>query len=311
MDLDVKEGKYGFKVTDDIHFIKCPFSRPGYFTSVCAILDETITLIDSGLTTSPEEAIFPYLKSLGKEPNEISTVILTHGHGDHCDGISTIKKICNVKVAVHKLDEPLMRDPTLHGKNLHSRFPGFFPPNPKPDHEPLDVDVTLEDGDKISVGNHELRVISTPGHTAGSVALLDEDIGLCVCGDSIQGRGEGRPLLFYSSAEYVESVRRLIGEEIKILMLGHPMPPLRKGVLYGEEVSVHLRESLQAIEELTNEVLEILKRSGEPLSLKDLSLKMPDARPSSVGCVLESFERSGEVEKIETPKGFLWKIKAK
>ena len=76
-----------------------------------------------------------------------------------------------------------------------------------------------------------------------------------------------------------------------------------------KEMIAELKSEIE--EELTNEVLETLKKSGEPLSLKNLSLKMPDARPSSVGCVLESFERSGEVEKIETSKGFLWKIKAK
>ncbi|MEM2875374.1 MAG: MBL fold metallo-hydrolase [Candidatus Bathyarchaeia archaeon] len=298
----------GFKVADNIHFIECPFSRPGYFTGVCAILGETVTLIDSGLTTSPEESIFPYLRSLGRKESETSMVVLTHGHGDHCDGASTMKRICKLKVAVHKMDENLVKDPTLHYRNLHSRFPDFFPPDSKPDHEPLEVDVTLDDEERINIEGHELRVVHTPGHTAGCIALLDEELKLCVSGDSIQGRGEGRPLIFYDSLEYERSMRRLVDEEIDVLILGHPMPPLNKGVLHGEEVKIHLRESLHAIQELRDNVLKILKASDEYLSLKDLSVKMPEARPSSIGCILESLERSGEVELMKTHKSLLWRV---
>ena len=228
----MKEETFGFKIVDDIHFIKCPFSRPGYFTGVCVILGEKITLIDSGLLESPEDAIFPYLRELGREPNDISTVILTHGHGDHCDGVYTIKKkVKNLKVAVHRLDEPLVRDPTLYGKDIHARFPDFFPPNPKPDHKPLEADILLEDGDRISAGEHKLRVIHAPGHTEGSIVLLDDDSNLCICGDSLQGRGNSRPLLYYSVDAYVKFIKRLKEERIEIMALGHPMPPFRKGVL--------------------------------------------------------------------------------
>lgn len=305
----MEKSDYGYKITDNISFIKCPFSRPGYFTGVCAILDETITLVDSGLIKSPKEAIFPYLKSVGRRPDEISKVILTHGHGDHCDGVYTINQFSKVEVAVHKQDVPLINDPLLHARDLHRRFPGFFPLKMEPDHKPLDADIILEDGDKISAGKHELRVIHTPGHTAGSIVLLEEDLSLCICGDSVQGRGEGRPLIFYSSKEYEESLNKLIAEKIEIIVLGHPMPPFKKGVLYDEEVKNHLRESLKAIVELKSKVLEVLRSSDKALSLKDLSQKIPEGRPSSIGCVLESLKSSGEVEKIETSEGFLWKLK--
>lgn len=308
--MSVKREGLGLKITDEMHFIKCPFSRPGYFTGVCAILGETITLIDSGLLRSPEEAIFPYLKGLGREPEEISTVILTHGHGDHCDGIYTIKKrVKSLKVAVHRLDEPLLRDPTLYGKDIHARFPDFFPPNPKPDHKPLDADILLEDGDRIPAGEHELRVIHAPGHTAGSIVLLEEELSLCVCGDSLQGRGDSRPLLYYSSDEYAEFIKRLKEERIEIMALGHPMPPFRKGVLYDEEVKEHIVESLKAVQELRGKVLETLRSSREPLPFKEIALRLPECRPQSIGCVLESLEASGEVEKIEKPERSLWRIK--
>lgn len=305
----MKKSDYGYKITDDVSFIKCPFSRPGYFTGVCAIFDETITLVDSGLAKSPEEAIFPYLKSVGRRPDEISKVVLTHGHGDHCDGVYTINKFSKVEVAVHKRDVPLINDPLLQARDLHRRFPGFFPFKAEPNHKPLDADILLEDGDRISVGKRELKVIHTPGHTAGSIVLLEEDLRLCICGDSIQGRGEGRPLLFYSSKEYEESVKKLIAEKIEVMVLGHPMPPFKKGVLYGEEVKTHLSESLKAIDELKAKVLEVLRSSDEALSLKELSQKIPEGRPSSIGCVLESLKASGEVERIEVSEGFLWKLK--
>ena len=65
------------QLVEDVHLIKCPWLH--YGTSVCAILGEEIALIDSGTTVGPEEAILPYLTSVGRKPEEISHVILTHG----------------------------------------------------------------------------------------------------------------------------------------------------------------------------------------------------------------------------------------
>jgi glyoxylase-like metal-dependent hydrolase (beta-lactamase superfamily II) len=57
---------------------------------------------------------------------------------------------------------------------------------------PVDVDVVLKEGDTI--GN--LKVISTPGHTAGSIMLLDKQKGVIFAGDTLRnedGKVSGGP----------------------------------------------------------------------------------------------------------------------
>lgn len=93
----MKKNLLGTELTESIHYIRCPFSRLGYFTSVCAIFAKTVTLIDSDTATSSEEVIFPHLRHLQREQYEISRIIHTHALFDHCGGAPVIKKkpICS------------------------------------------------------------------------------------------------------------------------------------------------------------------------------------------------------------------------
>jgi glyoxylase-like metal-dependent hydrolase (beta-lactamase superfamily II) len=52
------------------------------------------------------------------------------------------------------------------------------------------ADVLFEDGDKITLGNHEVIVIHTPGHSQGSICLLVE--GILFSGDTLFSKGIGR-----------------------------------------------------------------------------------------------------------------------
>lgn len=274
-------------MVENVHHIRCPFSKPGYFTSVCAILGKAVALIDSGTTASPEEAILPYLKQLGKRSHEITIIVLTHAHFDHCGGAPAMKRKFGARVAVHALDRSLMEDPTLLNRQLNSRFPEIYPLDSIVDYEGMKGDLILHDQDETTLEDDVLRAIHTPGHSEGSIVLIDEDAGLCISGDSIQGRGEGRPLLFSSSIDYVKSIKRLMKEEIDTLILGHPFPPFNKGILRGEEGKMFLIESLKAIDELREKVSEVIDQSNETLSLSDIRARIPKAQPVTIGCIIE------------------------
>lgn len=68
----------------------------------------------------------------------------------------------------------------------------------------------LWDGDVVDLGGRELEVIALPGHTPGSIALLDRASGMLFSGDPIQR--DGRIYMFgplRSIAAYILSLRRL------------------------------------------------------------------------------------------------------
>ncbi|MCW4021270.1 MAG: MBL fold metallo-hydrolase [Candidatus Bathyarchaeota archaeon] len=272
----------------DYHHIECPFSRPGYFTGVAAILGDTTTLIDAGTAASPKEAIFPFLESVNREADEISDIVLTHGHGDHFDGVPIILRASNAKVHVHRLDKPAVLD-------LAART----------SFDPSRVEA-VKHNDVLTVSNREIEVFHTPGHTAGSICLIDRNLRLCITGDSVQGKGAGRPLLFYSSIAYADSMRRLSLEPIEILMMGHPFPPFEQGVIRKGKVKAILQESMRALEDLKNKVMKLLETNRRPLTMDEICNGLPEAREPSIEPILEELSEEGKVWRIGKDDELLW-----
>ncbi len=294
------------EVAEGIHLIKCPFST--YFVSSCAIVGKSIALIDAGVTESPEVAIYPYLRSIGREPSEISHILLTHAHFDHCGGVAPIKRETRCKVGVHELGKTLLEDAGLIDRQLRNRFPNLFQEK-KPDFESTKVDIALRDGDTIDLDGDTLRVLHVPGHSACSSCFVDDEQGVYICGDSVQGRGERRPLLFHSSTEYLKSMRRLIKEPIKLLINGHPFPPFNKAVLEGRESREHVSQSLRSIEELNSLVWNTLKTTRTPMSPKQMHERIGMSQPVTIGCILEALEKENKVERVSARESDSWAAK--
>jgi len=294
------------EIEGGIHLIKCPWST--YFVSSCLLLGESIVLVDAGTQDSPEEAIYPYIRSIGRDPSEISHIILTHAHFDHCGGASIIKRDTGCKVLVHKFGRPYLEDAALIDRELHERFPSIFP-ECKARFESISVDETFEDGDVFDIEGRRIRILHTHGHSTCSSCIIDEENGIYVSGDSIQGRGDRRPLLFYSAEMYIRTLRRLLNEPIKTLVTGHPFPPFNEVVLRGEKARKHIEESLKGIKELQSRVLRILKDSEKPISIGQIHKVVGMSQPVTIGCILEDLEREGIAEKTRTEEAYLWSIK--
>jgi glyoxylase-like metal-dependent hydrolase (beta-lactamase superfamily II) len=104
-------------------------------------------------------------------------VLLTHGHGDHVNGVPAIVAAHACPVALHPDDREQL---------VTMRFlPGI--PADVPD---VVIDEDLADGQVISWHGLDIGVVHTPGHTRGSVCfLLGTDL---VSGDTLFRRGVGR-----------------------------------------------------------------------------------------------------------------------
>jgi len=57
--------------------------------------------------------------------------------------------------------------------------------------QPVEV-TSLKNGEVFSTGEHELRVLHTPGHSAGSICLYEEASGALISGDTVFVGGVGR-----------------------------------------------------------------------------------------------------------------------
>lgn len=105
-------------------------------------------LIDTGF---PEDNIKEEISRITDKP---VTVILTHSHPDHTGGIDSFDDCY-----IHKNEIQYIKNKKVK---------------------------TIEEGTIISAGGYNFEIILLPGHTRGSIALLDKDKKLLISGDSIQ-----------------------------------------------------------------------------------------------------------------------------
>ncbi len=181
------------QVTPAIHALRHPFQVPvapgialDRFVYSYLIAGETITLIDTGVAGC-ETRIFDYIQSIGRDPSEISLIILTHSHPDHIGAARAIREATGCSVAAHPAERAWIED--VERQNRERPVPGFatLVGGPVPLDFELDGGVTIDiDG----TGEYELEVMHTPGHSAGSISLFLPGNGALFSGDVIPVTGD-------------------------------------------------------------------------------------------------------------------------
>ena len=164
------------KVTESIHALEIPFKVPvapeifvDRLVFAYLIFGKKITLIDSGVAGA-ESIIFEYIKKNGKDPHEISTLILSHSHPDHIGSARIIKEATDCKVLCHSAEKKWVED--VERQVRERPVPGFD----SLVSGPILVDDLLQDGDLLRIEEDiQCKVIHTPGHSAGSISLFFED----------------------------------------------------------------------------------------------------------------------------------------
>ena len=111
---------------------------------------------------------------------EIRYILLTHGHFDHMHTLDELREATGAEVYIHKDDEITLSDPSL---SLFSYF-GY------PDTVFQPADRLLSDGDEIALGDEEITVVHTPGHTPGCVCYVTPK-GI-ITGDTLFDMSVGR-----------------------------------------------------------------------------------------------------------------------
>ena len=146
-----------------------------------------LTLVDTGVPGSTEKLLAAIRKG-GKNPEDIRRIILTHWHPDHAGNAAELQRRFQARVYAHAAESDILEQ----GGGLRPRYltPGFvnwmvftlFIKGVSGQIAPVVVDERVQDGDILPLAGG-LRVVHTPGHSAGHMALLLEQEGVLIAGD--------------------------------------------------------------------------------------------------------------------------------
>ncbi len=165
-------------------------------------------LIDPGLHNYMDVRI-EEMKKDKLDPEKIKYIVNTHGHPDHYDG-SAFFMDKNIPIAIHK-------DETDYVNKIG---PMFFEMMGMQEPE-IKFDTLLEEG-KWKVGDTELEVFLTPGHSPSSVCIYWPEKKTLACGDLIFESSVGRTDFPGGSGELLkDSIRKISKLDIELLLPGH------------------------------------------------------------------------------------------
>ncbi len=154
-------------------------------------------------------------QALADEGVSVKYIVATHGHGDHVGGVYDLKSKTGATWAMSSLDS-----------KFAYRAGGSSELGMSYDHDAPEIELSLVEGDEISVGTARFEVIEAPGHTPGGIVLLGKGTaqGVAFVGDSIFEGSIGRCDLeggdFEVLMKTLQKLKKIIPEDCTLLS-GH------------------------------------------------------------------------------------------
>lgn len=282
------------KVIEPIHALEIPFKVPvspevyvDRIVFAYLIFGKKITLIDSGVAGA-ESIIFDYIKKNGRDPREISMLVLSHSHPDHIGSAQIIKEATNCKILCHAAEKDWVEDVEKQARErpvpgFDSLVSGSIP-----------VDDLLQDGDLLRIEeNIQCKVIHTPGHSAGSISLFIEDKKVLFSGDALPVPGD---LPVYEDiAIYAASIKKLKKIDGAEILLSSWEAHIRG----KDQINRRIESGIMYLQKIHNTVLgvhEENKQTGIELCKQVVaSLGLPPfvANPLLAGAFMSSVKAGG------------------
>ncbi len=184
------------------------------YSNTYAIADNRLILIDTGVEIDAKKLLASMDKAKIK-PRDLTSIVITHVHPDHIHGLARVKRdAAGAKVVSSRVEAEY-----ISKKRTYDGPPGASSQN----QPPTPVDVALDDG-QVHDG---LKVIFTPGHTRGSISLVDGAHSLLIVGDAASNEGGLGPMddqYNVDPKQHRESIKKLATLAFDNAIFGHGKP---------------------------------------------------------------------------------------
>ena len=189
-----------FKVVGNVYFV-------GTYQASGHLIDtgDGLVLIDTGYANTVN-LFLKSIRELGFDPKDIKYIVHSHWHWDHTEGTEAFVNITKAKTVIGEHDKDYVIQK------------GYFTP-----------DVTVADGDTLSLGNTTIRFMHTPGHTKGTVSFFfdAEEDGKTYRVGQFGGAGANSlvksfPTYYEGCREdYMKSLDKLMREKVDVFIGNH------------------------------------------------------------------------------------------
>lgn len=173
-------------------------------------------LIDVGFMDDLTD-VLEMIRQMDFRLSDCKMVIASHADADHVQALARAREILKCKVAAHPKSvhaiesaDEIATYARIDAQNIHIPI------------QPCKIDLTIDEGDKIQIGDRTLEVWSTPGHTEGQLSFRMGD--LLFSGDNIFRDGCVGVIDAHHGSnivDYIKSLRRIQASDAKWLLPSH------------------------------------------------------------------------------------------
>jgi glyoxylase-like metal-dependent hydrolase (beta-lactamase superfamily II) len=200
-----------------------------------ALLGERVVLVDTGVA-GQRDLVLGALTAAGRTPEDVSLILLTHGHHDHAGSALALKEATGAPIALGAGDEEKCLegiDTEMHGRGFVGRtalaaIRKRQENSPDRDAGPV-PDLVIDAETSLLPYGVDAVVVPTPGHSHGSLSVFTAS-GDALVGDMLGGGGRSRLMprrgVFVSDEDAMEaSIRAVIARAPKRVFTGHDEKP--------------------------------------------------------------------------------------
>jgi glyoxylase-like metal-dependent hydrolase (beta-lactamase superfamily II) len=295
-------------VAPGIHRISAPLGDRTFCAYVLQGPDLTV-LVDTGVASSPAEALLPALERLRATPD---LVVISHADYDHHGGNVPIRAAFpHARFACHPGDRAHIEDPELLIAERYGEFVPRYGLAPDPENDQaireqttaVPIDDELHGGERLALAPERLvEVLHTPGHSRGHLTLWDPTTRSAIVADAVLRETllttDGVPA-FPPTYRYVDDYRqtiravRALGAE-RLLTSHFPLVEGR------DEVEAFLDRTAEFVDAVEAALIVALDRADAPLTLAQLIERVgPQVGDWGDGVAFLSHPLAGHLEQLE------------